>query len=155
MERWIEVVGYEGLYQVSNLGRVRRRGLILKPVVAGTSKYLRVCVSKNGVVKTVSVHRIVAEAWLGPCPNGFEVLHGVAGKLDNSVSNLSYGTKSQNSIDRRRDDTACDKKVCRSDGVEFDSMTIAARITGVTVSHISKCCRGLRNTTGGYGWQYL
>ena len=55
--------------------------------------------------KTATVHSLVAEAWLGPVPEGMEVLHGPAGKQDNSIDNLSYGTRCQNHHDKKRDGT--------------------------------------------------
>lgn len=55
--------------------------------------------------KSFIVHRLVAEAFIGPCPEGQQVRHGPAGKLDNSASNLSYGTQSENNNDKLRDGT--------------------------------------------------
>jgi len=52
------------------------------------------------------VHRLVLEAFRGPCPPGLQCLHGPAGRLDNTISNLSYGTGDQNCRDKIRDGTA-------------------------------------------------
>ena len=109
-------------YEVSDQGRVRsldhsvsvcpntgskrrsahsrqRKGKVLKPSLI---RYARVVIDG----KNVSVHRLVAAAFIGPCPEGLIVCHGIGGSFDNSVENLSYGTPSKNNgADRRRDGT--------------------------------------------------
>jgi hypothetical protein len=52
-----------------------------------------------------NIHQLVAEAFIGPRPDGMVVCHGAAGPLDNSAANLSYGTQAQNMADKRRDGT--------------------------------------------------
>ena len=175
-ETWKNVVGYEGLYQVSDLGRVRsldrvvscrprgtpnRKGKVLKPF-ASVSKYLRVTLCKNGTQKNQEIHRLVTHAFIGPCPEGLEVRHGVEGILDNTLKNLRYGTRSENMLDRERDGTAPSKPVRRSDGVEYPSQTAAAKDNGLKASHISAvCCQytppnGRKcSTAGGYGWDFI
>lgn len=124
-ERWLPVpiAGCEGLYEVSDQGRVRsldrwirvpgwnpylRHGRILTP---GPSEngYLKVTLSvrRNGRrwQITPAVHRLVLEAFVGPCPAGQEARHGPGGQQDNRLVNLSYGTKVQNAQDKRRDGT--------------------------------------------------
>ena len=132
-ERWKDVIDFEGYYQVANLGGIKSldrvvqnnrggtsslKGQIICPTLSGS--YLAVNLCKDGIVTTIRVHRIVAAAWLGPCPDGQEVCHGPNGKTDNSVSNLSYGTRRNNLLDRRRDGTS-GRRVRRSDGVTFIS----------------------------------
>ena len=158
LERWRDVIGYEGLYQVSDLGRVRsldrggRKGRIRKISVKNHFGHLGLNLSKAGKGETVYVHRLVMAAWVGPCPDGCEVLHGAAGITDNFVGNLSYGTRSQNLLDRRRDGT-CGKAVIRSDGVRFESMREAAKESGCGVSGVGNACNGHLKTSGGYGWE--
>ena len=110
-ELWAPVVGYEGLYEVSDLGRVkslarpyRRQERILQPVL-DTHGYLQVGLSKNGTSKRL-VHALVTEAFIGPKPDGLEVRHGESGKLDNSLANLCYGTHKQNCEDTVRHGTS-------------------------------------------------
>lgn len=107
-ERWLPVVGYEGLYEVSDLGRVRRlwrKGP--KPLKQNLKpEYLGIILWRNGEGWTVLVHILVARAFLGPRPEGHQVCHGPAGKLDNRLVNLSYGTASKNhGADMHRDGT--------------------------------------------------
>lgn len=110
VERWLPVVGYEDLYAVSSLGRVyttRRQGSpggLLKPKLS-THGYLQVSLYRNGEESPRAVHRLVLEAFVGPCPPGMECRHGENGKLDNRASQLCWGTKSDNcGPDKIRDD---------------------------------------------------
>lgn len=117
--------------------------------------YLSVALSEGGKRTTKQVHRLVAEAWIGPCPNGQEVCHGEGGQLDNSVSNLRYGTRSDNGLDKRRDGTHGGKPVRRSDGVTFVSLAVAAEELGCHATAIWRACNNSNRTAGGYGWTYL
>jgi hypothetical protein len=113
-EEWRPVVGYEGLYEVSNHGRVQSldrtitfsdgrsrfaRGRILKPWI--TNGYQMVGLGK---VKRY-VHDLVLEGHVGPKPLGYVARHGQLGSLVNSVENLCYGTYSDNEYDKLRDGT--------------------------------------------------
>ncbi len=168
MERWRDVVGYEGVYQVSDLGRVRSVNRVVRGALRGPKKlkgrvirlnpdrygHLKVQLCKEGVGTTVHVHRLVLAAWVGPCPEGEEVRHGPAGVADNSVGNLCYGTRSENNLDKRRDGTNSGRKVVRSDGVEFSSIREAAEESGCRHQYICLVCKGRYKTAGGFGWKY-
>lgn len=118
-EIWRPVVGYESFYDVSDLGRVRSKravaraaspGGILKPstIGRGTQMRLAVVLCSNGVRKCRMVHRLVMEAFVGPCPPGQEVRHGRSGPFDNRLASLCYGTHQENcSVDKIRDGTMC------------------------------------------------
>ncbi len=105
-EEWRPVVGYERLYEVSSLGRVRTlgggkartHGRILKAAV-GTTGYLRVALSANNIAKTCKVHQLVAKAFLGPRPPRAYVLHNDGNPLNNVLSNLRYGDARSNFAD--------------------------------------------------------
>ncbi len=96
-EVWLPVVGYEGWYSVSSLGRVRRdaggwgarAGRILQP---GIHRYCRVVLHRDGVGRPRGVHQLVAAAFLGPCPPGYTVNHLDGVKTHNTPSNLEYCT---------------------------------------------------------------
>lgn len=155
-EQWKDVVGYEGLYQVSNLGRVRNlKGNIMSPSKINRCGHLGLILRKNKKPKCNTIHRLVAKAWLGECPVGCQVLHGPNGIEDNSAANLSYGTNSQNQLDRRRDGTNSGRRVRRSDNKVFSSIAIAAEETGCSVSSIYRSCRGDHGKSGGYRWKYV
>ncbi len=169
-EQWKWVVGYKGYYQISNLGRVRsvdrvvchkygglakRKGQIRSLTTSDKYDHLAVSLWAGGVRQTNKVHKLVAAAFIGPCPKGMEVCHGPNGVSDNSVGNLLYGTRSENGLDMRRDGTHNGRAVRRSDGVEFISMMVAAEETDCHPQNICQVCKGKQNTTGGFGWEYI
>lgn len=118
-EVWLPVKGYEGIYEVSSLGRVRsltrrvdhrhyvttRQGQMLKPLLHQARGYLRVSLNRDGSAKVRDIHLLVAEAFLGDRPDGFHVCHNNGDSQDNRVSNLRYDTPSANNYDKRRHGT--------------------------------------------------
>ena len=110
-ERWLPVPGYEGLYLVSDWGRVRSlprattSGRILKLQPANKLGHLSVALSRQGVVRRHLVHRLVMEAFVGPCPEGQQVRHWDGNPANNKLSNLLYGTPSEDGYDRVRHGT--------------------------------------------------
>lgn len=102
-EIWKDVEGFEGLYQVSNHGRVKslgfdkwHKGRLIKPHFDGLKHYLFVQLYKKGVCKKVNVHRLVASAFI-PNPNNLpQVNHKDECKTNNVVSNLEWCTKEYN-----------------------------------------------------------
>lgn len=101
-EEWRAIAGYEGRYEVSNLGRVKSllaannvKRIHIKPqrLTSGKrGKYLRVNLYKDGHHLTVCVHKVVAEAFVGPCPVGLTVNHKDTIKTHNYDTNLEYIT---------------------------------------------------------------
>src|SRR6185437_7645456 len=102
-ERWLPLPCFGGIfkdaYEISDQGRARnsQTGHILKPGLA--NGYYMILPSMHGVRRKVYIHRAVAEAFIGPCPEGQEVRHGPNGKLDNRATELRYGTSSENNYD--------------------------------------------------------
>lgn len=100
-ELWMPVVGYEQNYMVSNYGRVSSikrphcKGglLILSPTKLG---YVRTSLSLNGKRDTFMVHRLVLEAFIGPCPDGLEAAHLNGNRSDNVLPNLVWTTRKEN-----------------------------------------------------------
>lgn len=122
-ERWLPIAGYEGLYEVSDLGRVRSldrvtpfrnsqrtlRGKVLKPQQSGRAsgvRYLGVFLSKDGIVRQQKVHRLVALAFM-PEGNqdGMEVCHNDGDPYNNRLENLRWDTRSGNHNDKHRHGT--------------------------------------------------
>ena len=117
-EIWKDIPGFEGRYQVSNLGRVKSLPRIVKrtnvlcggfshvhipekiltPQAQRRSGHLEVKLGHNPA-KHYRVHRLVAAAFLGPCPSGQEVCHNDNDPTNNRVTNLRYDTRSMNRID--------------------------------------------------------
>lgn len=112
METWVPVSGFEGEYEVSDQGRVRslarldRRGYLqsgrlLKPMRNNRhSNHRRVVLSKDGKRTDKLVHRLVLETFIGPCPEGHEACHNDGNPSNNVLSNLRWGTKKSNALDR-------------------------------------------------------
>ena len=115
-EIWKDIKGYEGLYQVSNLGNVRsldilinckgargidkhiRKGRILKKVI-NTKGYYYINLSKKSKIKNTRVHRLVAKAFIEN-PNNYKIINHIDGnKLNNRVDNLEWCTFSHNNKD--------------------------------------------------------
>ena len=104
-ERWLPVVGWEDCYEVSDLGRVRRTFKDNKAslgIMRGSVDehgYPRVDLRRNDRRRNARVHRLVAEAFLGPTPAGQEVRHLNGDPSDARLVNLRYGTHAENMRD--------------------------------------------------------
>ena len=120
-EVWQPIRGYEGLYEVSDWGRVRSldrtiktasgarsfRGRLLKPYKAGPKGYMTIRLSWPAREKAY-IHALVAQAFRGPRPKGHDCRHLNDDHLDNRASNLAWGTRKENMADARRNGTlAC------------------------------------------------
>lgn len=106
-ESWKSIPGYEDYYDVSDYGRIRSLQASTKLGPLGgliklrmqSSGHLCVDLHKNGEVTTFRVHRLVMLAFVGPCPEGQEVRHLNGIPYDNRLSNLRYGSTSENRMD--------------------------------------------------------
>ena len=103
-EIFVSIPGYENRYEVSDQGRVRslylNKQVILKPETKRDTGYQRVVLCVNNVRKHYSVHTLVLLAFVGPCPDGYECLHGDNNPRNNSLDNLRWGTRSENCLER-------------------------------------------------------
>lgn len=104
MEIWKDIPGYEGLYQVSNIGRVKsfyyyggERERIMKPLDVGQG-YLRVALYKNKKEKSHYIHALVLWAFVKERPKGLECNHLNGDKHDNRLENLEYCTRAENNL---------------------------------------------------------
>lgn len=168
-EVWKDVKGYEGLYQVSNWGRVKRitnNNRVLKPYKVKKG-YLNVVLSKNGKAKTFRVHRLVALAFL-PNPDSLpEINHKDEKKDNNNVDNLEwcsgyyniqYGTRGERISKSKIDGKAC-KPVLQFnlDGTfvkEWKSSYQIQRILGYKNQNINSCCHGKTKWAYGFIWKF-
>jgi hypothetical protein len=112
-EAWKDIPGYEEYYQVSNLGRVRSKDRIVRHNCGGEKRVkgqimsqlltpngrFQVFLYRGGKRKICLVHRLVLLAFVGECPKNMEVRHLNSISTDNRLSNLAYGTHSENVID--------------------------------------------------------
>ena len=118
--QWMSIPGFDGHYEASDAGLIRsldrtimtvsrtrkpysqlRPGRVLKPGKIGTSEHLHV-VLEGRIDRTV--HSLILETFVGPCPPGLEALHHDDDPSNNKLSNLSWGTRSENSYDAIRND---------------------------------------------------
>lgn len=169
MEEWRDIPGYEGLYQVSDLGRVKslgndksRKEKILRSSKNGKYGYLQVALCKDGVRKICYVSLLVWEAFNGPVPEGYEVNHNDEVKTNNKLENLSLMSHKANcgwGSRNRRISKSKSKMVEQHtlDGTHictwFNTIGVEREL-GYEQGNISKCCNGRRKTAYGYIWKY-
>ena len=101
-ERWLPVLDFEGLYEVSDLGRVRRVGKGLRKASLHVTGYMTIKILKDGKYHNKRVHVLVLEAFRCRRPKGKEARHLNGKKTDNRLVNLLWGTSEENSADLRR-----------------------------------------------------
>lgn len=113
-EQWLPVTGYEGFYEVSDLGKVRRiapeHGATVGRICSqkgSRSGYPRVTLTRKSISTTPFIHRIVAAAFIGPCPLGKEVNHKDGNRLNPALTNLEYVTRKENVAHALRNLVAC------------------------------------------------
>lgn len=169
-EQWRDIPDFEGLYQVSDRGRVRSldsvrphawsgtktyKGCVLSPSRNKRDDYLRVHLYPLGGQKSTEwlVHRLVLTCFVGPCPESLEAAHEDGNKRNNFVENLTWKTRSANEHDKVRHGVK-GRRVRRSDGAEFRTITEAGRATGINIPDICMACRGQLKTAGGFRWSY-
>lgn len=174
MEKWKDVKGYEGLYEISNHGKLRnsKKNIIKLQTINGYKRYL---LSKNQKRKAFYIHRLVAEHFLEVPKGCNEVNHIDEDKSNNRVENLewcnrkynmNYGTRNKrsretylNNIKKGKIDTSniskrqCKKVINLTTGEIYESAKQASEMTGV--KKVSSCCTGKRKTVGGMIWSYL
>ena len=160
-EIWKDIFGYEGLYQVSNLGRVRslkfgkERILSIRRSKFG---YLLVNLCKNSDMKTFRVHRLVGQSFI-PNPNNLpEINHKNEDKTNNRVENLEWCDRKYN-INYGTRTVKCSKPVLQftKDGEfvrEWKSTMDVQRNLGFDNTSISSCCTGRYKSAYGFIWKY-
>lgn len=174
-EIWRDIEGYEGLYQVSNMGRVKsmprkitRRlkgeitidGAILKPNKIG-SGYEQVTLYNHGERFNFLVHRLVAEAFI-PNPHNYpEVNHKDEVKTNNSVDNLEWCDTKYNinyggGIEKRssKQRISVDKYSLTGEFIKHYKSLTDAELDGFNRRLIHRCCKGLQESHKGYNWRF-
>lgn len=181
-EVWKDISGYEGYYQVSNLGRIRslsrivvhmqgegnRRGMkrkIPECILAqdiNWAGYHRVGLSKHGKKHRVAVHRLVADAFIANPNNLPQINHKDENPHNNHMDNLewctnlynvNYGTRTERASSHLRTPVIQMDK----DGrilKRYASQSEASRATGIEQSCIWRVCVGNAKQSGGYRWKY-
>lgn len=155
-EIWKPVPGYEGLYDVSNLGRVRSltrrvtRNVGVTKLVAGrilreqwtARRYAQISLSKNGVIESAKVHRLVAKVFVENALGLAEVNHKDGNRKNNAAVNLEWVTRAENNdhaISTGLKPPVLGESHGQSRFTEQDVLTMRARYAeGVSMSHIAK-----------------
>ena len=162
-EAWKDVNGFEGLYQVSNTGKVRNaKGHVLNPSDNGKG-YLRFSLSRGRCCNSTQyLHRLIAGAFIPNPDNLPEINHKDENKRNNNIDNLEwctvtynrmYGTRNiRSALGKRRKI----KGIRLSDGSTlcFDGVVEAAK-QGFNKSAVSNCLQGISKSSGGYRWVYV
>lgn len=163
-EEWRPVVGYEGLYEVSNLGRIRRVRL-MSPTIKKHGYVQVSLMDAHGVRKSYRLHRLVAEAFISNPDSKPQVNHRDENTLNNRADNLEWATPAENTNYGSRTERAMAKNGSRTPILQIDphslavvaeyrSQSAAAKATGIGLSSINACLRGVQKHAGGYIWQY-
>lgn len=179
-EKWLPVVGFEGLYEVSSFGRVRslERMIETKSKTGTPCKrrveerilkhgkdghgYYHVNLCKEGKVKNAAVHRLVAEAFL-PKPEGKEYINHIDSNCTNNcIDNLEWCTSSENNAHgwQHGNHIAVNAKAIAMISLsgehlkDFQSVAEASKNTGICETGIRNCCKNKPRykTAGGYKW---
>lgn len=125
---WLPVPGYESLYAVSNMGQVKKTTDIGRlpagTLIAGNKSargYAVVALRKNGQSRAFMMHRLVALAFIGTGASKQEVLHSDGNSMNNMLTNLRWGSHSENELDKVRHGThAMANKTHCPQGHEYD-----------------------------------
>lgn len=115
-EKWKDIIGYEGLYRVSDKGRIRRIGpnsgatvnMLLKHAIDNKG-YPRVMLYKNRHRKNALIHRLILEAFVGLCPPKMESCHNDGNPMNTQLTNLRWDTHRSNLADKKMHDTQPDQ----------------------------------------------
>lgn len=169
-DMWKPVVGYEGLYEVSDQGEVRRilkDGRTRPMKIYKGNKYHTVCLCKNGVGTTSNVHRLVAEAFIGKSEKKKEINHKDGNKHNNRADNLEWVTQRENLIHAMETlnhfpygkparKVRCINPNTNEIIAEFPSLASAAKAVGkisarASITHV---CQGYQGQAYGFKWEY-
>lgn len=181
-EIWKDIKGYEGLYQVSNFGKIKsiprhgtRKNMHIISQNYNRCGYKIVNLYKNAKGKTKTVHRIVAETFMKNTLNKEDINHIDGNKDNNNVTNLEWTSHKENMKHARKNhlinisDKVIEqgrkigktraKKILQIEKYsiikQWNSMTEASKATGISISEISLCCNNKKKSVGGYEWKFV
>lgn len=163
METWKDIPGYEGLYQISNLGNVKSlyriannnhiiHEKILKPQ-KNYNGYLIVNLYKNNRMKAKLIHRLVGKTFIDN-PNNYNYINHIdKNKSNNNANNLEWCTQSYNVIySKGRKINQYDKN--NNFIKTWNSIADIKRTLNIDNGLIVRCCKGIKKSAGGFKWKY-
>lgn len=159
-ERWRSISGFQGLYEVSDRGRVRslrsrwKSARVLRPG-SGKGGYPQVILCKNGKGVPRKVHRVELEAFVGPCPEGMEGCHNDGDNQNNFLENLRWDTHKNNEKDKAGHGTLMCGEKCPASKLTAQDVSLirhlrldwgmrlkdVAEIFGCDLSNIGHICK--------------
>lgn len=171
-EVWKTIEGYEGLYEVSSLGRVRslnynRKSETKLLSIANHNGYLRICLSKNNEKTNLFIHRLVAKTFIPNPENKRQVNHIDGDKTNNNVNNLEWTTPSENIkhainmgllpklLPYKRKYKVIQYDLNGNIIKIWDSAKEVKKALNISNSQISKCAKGRLKTVHNYIWRYV
>lgn len=170
-ETWKDIPNYEGLYQVSNLGRVKSlkrfknnhgaKQLVeekIKSVEMSNSGYLQVCLYKNGKGNLKYIHKLVANTFLEN-PNNYPCInHKDENKANNKLSNLEFcNYEYNNSYGMAFKNRLTPINQYDKNGIflkKWESISRVEKELEISHNNIISCCKKRRKTAGGFIWEY-
>ena len=156
MEQWKPVVGYEGIYEVSDHGNVRslKSQKLKKITIDKTTNRPFLNLWKNNKQNVVRLHKLVLEAFVGKCPEGMECCHNDGDAFNNHVSNLRWDTHKSNIQDRIKHGTSNRGERCGTAKLTLEQVRairkddrlqrIIAKEYNIAESMISRIKNGIR-----------
>lgn len=163
-ETYKDIQGYEGKYQISNLGNVYSliTNKILKPRLT-LDGYYQVDLCKDGVKRHLYIHRLVAQSFLDNPKNYKIVNHKDENSMNNIVSNLEWCDSTYNNNYGN-----CKRKISEANSIKINQYDMNGnfikqwlginnieRCLKINKGNICMCCKGKRNNAGGYKWEYM
>lgn len=161
MEEWKDIKGYEGLYQVSNLGNIRslqsRWGKRVQPRIVNQhiteNGYKRVGLSKNNKQKLFMVHRLVADTFMPNSNANLEINHKDYCRTNNNLNNLEWMSHEDNvkySKSIKIKQLSLDRKMIKT----WDSIVEVEKLLKIDHRQICACLKKKQKTCHGFVWEY-
>jgi hypothetical protein len=156
MEQWLDVVGFEGIYEVSNHGNIRsvKSGQLKKITEDKKTNRPFLNLWKNNKQTVVRVHKLVLEAFVGKCPEGMEGCHNDGNSFNNHIDNLRWDTHKSNIHDRIKHGTSNRGERCGTAKLTLDQVRairkddrlqrLIAKDFGIAESMVSRIKNGVR-----------
>ena len=164
-ERWKDIKGYEGLYQISDLGRVKSLGnnktkkdKILKNTM-NNAGYYYIDLSKDNIKKRYTIHRLVGIYFVDGYKEGYTVNHINECKTDNKYTNLQWCSQQENTLHSSHkwaggNNYNAKKIICVETGEIYPSISDACKDIGRSFQSMHRAIK-TSGTCGGYHWKYV